>query len=76
VPGLDSRAVFERVAAVYNDAAPQSDPQQLAVDIARAKVWSVIEFLAGCAQGTITPAFPVEPILIAFSEWMMDIGVW
>ena len=76
VPGLGSWAAFERVAAVYSDTVPQSDPRQLAVDIARAKVWSVIEFLAGYAQGTIAPAFPVELLLDEFSEWMMDVGSW
>lgn len=76
VAGPRSRAAFERVAAVYSGSAPQSDPRQLASDIARAKVWCVIEFLAGYAQGTIAPAFPIELLLNEFPEWVRDVGSW
>lgn len=75
VPGLGSRDAFERVAAAYNGSAPQSDPSQLASDIACAKVWSVVEFLAGYAQGTIAPTFPMQPLLNEFPEWVRNVGL-
>lgn len=76
VPGLGSRAAFERVAAVYCGIAPGIDSRQLGFAIARSKVWSVIEFLAGYARGSIAPAFPVEPLLEDVPAWMSDVGSW
>lgn len=73
VPGLGTRATFEKIAAIYSGFAPGIDPRQLASDIASAKVWSVVEFLASYAQGSIVPTFSIETLLEDIPEWLRHV---
>lgn len=68
VPGLGSQAVFERVAAVYGSSSVRAQ------DIAHAKAWSVIEFLAGYARGDIEPSFQPGPLLEVVPAWLGEIS--
>lgn len=67
VPGLGDAADYRAVAECYADGAAAT---ALAGEIAVAKVWSVVEFLAGCARGDTEPAFDLRPLLDAFPGWL------
>lgn len=68
VPGLGNHDSFQKVAAVYDDSG------QLTPGIARAKIWVVVEFLAGCAQERTVPSFPIEPLLEQIPAWLYDVA--
>lgn len=70
VPGLGDRSDYEKVAAYY-----PSRYEGLVDDIARAKVWVVIEFLAGYAAGTTNPTFDIAPLISAFPEWVKSLDL-
>jgi hypothetical protein len=72
VPGLGTRADFHRVATVYSPGAGRAEVDRLAGEIGLAKVWSVVEFLAGVADGTIEPAFALNDLLDAIPAWMFQ----
>lgn len=67
VPGMGNAADYRAVAECYAD---DADVFALAAEIAVAKVWSVVEFLAGCARGDTEPAFDLRPLLDAFPGWL------
>lgn len=63
VPGLGNKAVFATVAERY--------PAPVAVDdIIRAKVWVVVEFLAGCASGSVEPSFDLVGLVARIPDWI------
>lgn len=59
VPGLGDMAAFEQVAGRY-----------AAGDVARAKVWTVVEILAGCADGSVVPSFDVSRLVGQIPTWL------
>ncbi len=71
VPGLGDPGAYRVAAACYaGDAAATA----LAREIAVAKVWSVVEFLAGCATGDAQPAFDLGALLDAFPGWVRSVA--
>jgi hypothetical protein len=70
IPGLGDEATYLRVASVYlGDAATSDAVSDLARAIRQGKVWSVVEFLAGVADGSVEPAFPVNTLIKQVSDW-------
>lgn len=74
VPGLGDGNDYRAVAASYLGDAPDAAVGDLACEIAAAKVWSVVEFLAGCADGDLRPAFDLGPLLDAFPGWVRSVA--
>jgi hypothetical protein len=73
VPGLGDWIAFRAVAAGYlGDARERADA--LARDIAAAKVWSVVELLAGVAAGAVTLSFPVERLTDTLPSWLRKLA--
>lgn len=70
VPGLGDEAAYERVAAVYLDGADRGAVEELAGSIRLAKMWSVVEFLAGVSSGAVEPSFPVGDFVEQASGWL------
>lgn len=66
VPGLAAMDAFRAVSMEY------AGHDRLATDIARAKVWSVIEFLGGYAAGKIEPSFDISALIERVPAWIMD----
>ena len=71
VPGMGDAADYRAVAECYAGGAAAA---ALAGEIAVAKVWSVVEFLAGCARGDTEPAFDLRPLLDAFPGWLRAVA--
>lgn len=71
VPGLGDEAAFRRVAATYlkSGAAP-GEVDGLARSILLAKIWSVVEFLGGVADGTTEPTYAVDTLVEQVSPWL------
>lgn len=66
VPGLGSARDFVAVARAY------AGDDRLAPDIAHAKLWSVVEFLAGYASGEIAPSFDITALIDRVPGWLRD----
>lgn len=74
VPGLGDRDVYRRLAASYLSGSSQAATDALALEIADAKVWSVVEFLAACARGEIVPTFDLDVLLSAARDWLRQVA--
>jgi thiamine kinase-like enzyme len=78
VPGLGDGEQFRQVARAYlslNDETPERDTvEQLARDMAGAKLWTVVEYLSGYAEGTISDDAPVRWIVEQFERWVEGLG--
>jgi hypothetical protein len=70
VPGLGNPADYAAVASSYQRDANTST---LTRDIADAKVWTVIEFLSGCARGEVVQSFPLESLTDAIPGWLRSL---
>ncbi|MCO5177553.1 MAG: aminoglycoside phosphotransferase family protein [Thermomicrobiales bacterium] len=70
VPGVGDRDLYRRLAASYLSGSPEVATETLALQIADAKVWSVIEFLAACARGEIVPTFDLDALLTTIPDWL------
>jgi hypothetical protein len=73
VPGLGNMADYRRVAESYSADDAQAKKEQLAREIALAKVWSVVEFLAhNAGRGERTEA-TVAWIAQHFGDWLRSL---
>jgi len=70
VPGFGDRDVYRRLAASYLSGSSEVATETLAHQIAVAKVWSVVEFLAACARGEIVPTFDLDTLLSVVPAWL------
>lgn len=70
VPGLGSRADFERTALAYWGALPAAELTARVDDLVSAKAWTVVEFLAELArrQGAVPPE--LAGLLEVVPEWL------
>lgn len=68
VPGLAGVDAFRTVSLAY------AGHDRLTTDIARAKVWSVIEFLAGYAAGEVEPGFDIATLIERVPAWIEGLG--
>jgi hypothetical protein len=75
VPGLGTADDFQRVAAAYLGTATGSEVERLSHEIGVAKVWSVVEFLAGVAAGEVQPSFPIDRLVDAFPGWVRNVAL-
>ena len=84
VPGLGDAAAFHRVAATYlraaraesrpTERAPRDTVEQLARDIAAAKVWTMVEFLGLAASGAVRGGVPIEALVGRFPDWVRQVA--
>jgi thiamine kinase-like enzyme len=73
IPGLGDRAAYARVASVYLSHSA-GDEKALARDIAAAKVWTVVHYLAEAAAGHIpNAAAAIERLESAVPAWLADV---
>lgn len=69
VPGLGDMEAFRLVAGRY----PASGVRPSAEEIARAKVWAVVEFLAGMASGEVDPPERVRRMIGQIPGWLTSL---
>ena len=75
IAGLGNITIFREVAAYYNSINARSAVENLARDIAAAKVWSLIEFLSLHKEGKLRDAAGFIPELIeTFPRWLMRLS--
>jgi hypothetical protein len=67
IPGLGSNKDFQVVTAQYGDVS-------LTYDIALAKVWSVVEFLANAHQGKVADTRIVPMLVNAMPDWLSTLS--
>jgi hypothetical protein len=71
VPGLGDRAAYFKVAAVYLGDADAGDAAALARDIAAAKAWTLVHYLAEAVAGHIpNAAAAIERLESAVPAWL------
>jgi aminoglycoside phosphotransferase (APT) family kinase protein len=79
VPGLGEHHLFEQVAQQYLSAQPteHSDTtlELLVRDIAHAKVWNVVEFVAMISRGDVTPTDRIQALIDKLPQWLEAITI-
>lgn len=75
LPGLPLPTVIGDAATRYLQLAGPATVSvtTFATDVAIAKVWSVVEFVATCATGEVSHSFPLEPLLDHLPGWLCTI---
>jgi hypothetical protein len=74
VPGLGNRADYARLASVYLGDETGSGVDALAAEIAVAKVWTVVHYLAEAGAGHIpNAAAAIERLEAAVPAWLADL---